>query len=375
MRRTIVVVSLSLLVLVGCGSSSSDQGGNGSPKQTSVPWASELTNPVDAGPTHDANNGGALAVEQSADPSRRVKLDFVDSTADPKRIVAVWSRLAKSDASIAMLGTYGTTAIVAAPIIQAAKLPVVLDEAGGPGVLTRSKYFYRTTAQQADTYRVLADYLANTNVKKIVQFYDSDVPTTKQMGEETWPAFAKEHGFDLSRYPLTVAATDFSTVIRQAINQHPDVMLLTVGGVQNTNLVAALRNAGYTGLIAGQNSQLLTGADKLPNMGGRILNVTDFTPLLPGKKISDFVTAYRKRFGKDPSAFAAHGYDAATFMQEVMKSAGGGSRADVFAAMQRVAKQGFDGLLGHVSFNGQQAMAPAVIIDWNRGQQSLLSTP
>jgi branched-chain amino acid transport system substrate-binding protein len=373
MRKSIVVVFLSLL-LASCGSSSPDQGGNSKPEQTSVPWASELTNPVDTKATHDANNGGALALEQSADSSPRVKLDFVDSTAQPTRIVAVWSRLAKSDASIAMLGTYGTTAIVAAPIIDAAKLPVVLDEAGGPSVLNRSKYFYRTTAQQADTYKVLGDYFAHTNIKKIVQLYDSDVPTTKQMGEETWPAFAKEHGFDITKYPLSVAATDFSTVIRQAINQHPDVMLLTVGGQQNANLVAALRNAGYTGLIAGQNSQLLTGADKLPDKGGRILNVTDFTPLLPGKKIADFVAAYRKKFGDDPTAFAAHGYDAATFVQEVIKSAHGNSRADMFAAMQQVAKRGFDGLLGHVTFNGQQATSPAVIIDWNRGHQSLLST-
>jgi len=139
-----------------------------------------------------------------------------------------------------------------------------------------------------------------------------------------------------------------------------------LNGPQNPVLINQLRQDGYQGKILGMTSM---GAGNLKTAGQTAAGVvwpTDFTATQPGASTQDFVKAYAAKFnGEVPNNYAAEAYDATWFIARGLKAAGSADRTAVQKGLSTVAKQGFDGAEGTLTFDGTDLRVKGVLAQWN----------
>ena len=90
-------------------------------------------------------------------------------------------------------------------------------------------------------------------------------------------------------------------------------------------------------------------------------------------KVTSFVTAYRKKYGSDPDAISALGYDTLRILADAMKRAGTTDPAKVNAAITTT--KDFPGVTGKITLDEHRnPNKPAVILQVKNGKFAYVET-
>lgn len=354
----------------GGSASGSAEGGGGLPDTIKVMSVNGLTGPVSFAGLN-AQKGVDLAIEQiEADGllgDTTVEVDYRDSAASPQEAASFASQAIADPSYAAILGPSASASSTAvSPIVEQAGMPTVYVQSGSEGVVI-GDYTFRLTPPAASYFDIAGDYVEQQGVTSAAVLFNSGNPTLVQLGQDVVPQLADEHGFEVvSTGGVEATQQDFTTPASQIAGADPDAAFLMVQGPQYPVAITQLRQAGYQGELIGMSA---AGAGNLASAGQEAAGFvwpTNFTAEQDVESTQTFVEAYRDEYdGETPNNYAAEAYDAMWFLARGIAEADSTDRAAIQQGLATVAGEGFDGAQGEITFDGNDARVPGVLVRWD----------
>jgi branched-chain amino acid transport system substrate-binding protein len=276
----------------------------------------------------------------------------------------------------AILGPlFGSESLVTAPIAEKASVPVIFTESNVDGVLL-GKYTFRATAPTVSYYGIMGEYLKAKGIKTINIIYDSTIIAEVDVFKYVQSTFGSQYGIKVVGSTGVQGDTkDFSAPASRVVSSKAESVGLYISGPANATAVQQLRQAGFTGPIIASNG---AGAGNLKGAGSAGAGVawpTDFSASETNTSAQAFISAYRAKYKADPNNYAAEGYDAAWFLARGIKAAQSADPSAVASGLATVAEQGFQGAMGHITFDGNDMRTQPVIVQWTGTAETVIPTP
>lgn len=374
-------ITTTVAALAACGGGG--EGGaaaqdGGLPAEIKLAGVRDLTGPVAYAGVGGAR-GGELAVDeinQSGFLGDGVKLSLkeTDTAGEIDKASSLMTKVMADRDVAAILGpTQGQQAATVAPLVERTKVPTVFTQAGSDGVVI-GDYTFRATAPMSSYYHLASKYLAKVGKNDISVLYNATFPTFAEIGDKVLPGLAEESGLKIvSKTPVQTTTQDFTTPVRAIAGKKPDAVVMLLTAPQSVTALTQLRQAGYDGQVVATSVQ---GAGNIAQAGKHaegLVYPTDFSTASDGEKAKKFVDAFKKRFDAAPDPYAAEGYDAVWWIARAIKASGSASRDGIQQGMQKVAAEGFDGVMGRLTFKGNDMRVPGVFVQWDGTREKLIA--
>ena len=307
-----------------------------------------------------ASHNGVLLVMEKANAGggvlgKKLKLITEDDQSKPGEAATAVRKLISRDRVVALLGEIASSrTLEAAPIAQQNKIPLITPGSTNVRVTTVGDYIFRVCFIDSFQGEVMAKFCLNSLHKTKVAIL-TDVRQDYSVG------FAASFRDYFTKHGGTVVAEQSYSSGDQDLN----AQLTSVKGA-NPEAIFVPGYYNEVGLIARQSRELglnipLMGGDgwdspTLTQIGGQAIegdyfsnhfSTDDTSPIVQG-----FVKDYRARFGKDPDAMAALGYDGAGVLLDAMKRAGGTEPQKLRDAI--AATKNYEGVTGTITINDQR---------------------
>lgn len=341
-----VAVSMTVLSISGCGSS----GGSSSDKikiGTSFPMSGSV-----AADGQLIVNAVKLAAEQVNDKGgingKKIEVVSEDDEGSPTSASSVANKFAENNDIMGVITSYNSSCCLAqVPVFEEAGLPAISPVSTSTQLTGISDYFYRTCNNDAYVGMLCADYSKKLGFSKVAILYEQD-----DYGEGIYKEYKKQAekiGMKVNAVETFVygETKDFSTIITNLKKADIDGIFFA-GLVTEMSLFSSqAKTMGLSGIPIfadeGCNSpaMLAEGGENVEGM----YTTGGFAAESDEQVVKDFVAAYNKEFGSDPSVWAALGYDAAMTMFEAMKACGDDiSRESINKQLQGISYEGVTGL-------------------------------
>jgi branched-chain amino acid transport system substrate-binding protein len=370
-RRAVIGLVIAITI-VGCSDSPNKPGSesvssNGLPKIVKIMSLKDITEPDITGPA--TKKGSDLALEQIASQKflgdTQLQVDTKDSEVKTQ-LAASFANQAVADKSYsAILGPAGSAESAAiSAIVQPAHMPTIYTQSGSAGVVT-GDYTFRVTAPVSSYFEIAGQYLKSKGITTTAVMYANNNPTETELGTKTIPGMASQYGFSISSTDSVPGdAVDFTPFATKMASSKPGAVFLMLFGHQSAVAITQLRRAGYTGQVVGMSAM---GSGNLKNAGELAKGAvwpTDFQADQTGASSQAFVKAYEAKYNETPSNYAAEGYDATWFLARGIKDANSADRTAIQQGLATVAKQGFDGAMGKLTFEGTDLRIQGALAMW-----------
>jgi branched-chain amino acid transport system substrate-binding protein len=240
-----------------------------------------------------------------------------------------------------ILAGFGLTpnALAAADVADRSRKLMVVMNAAGRAVTTKSPYIVRTSVILQQSAATIGGWAARNGLRRMITMVSDFAP-----GHEVEAAFAREFskggGEIVSTIRIPVSTLDFSAHVQRAKDLRPDgIYLFVPGGVPGAAMAKALADRG----IGAQNIALLGQSelahqDVLSMVGAPaigIITASHYDHNIDSQRNRDFVKDYVDAFGREPDVFSVGGYDGMQLIYEALKRTGGDPRGDrVVAAVK-----------------------------------------
>ena len=384
---TFLLPFLAALVLVGCNKSpdvTANATGTTIGDTLKIGVNLELTGSV-AAYGNAEKNGINLAVEQinkaGGVDGKKIEVITKDNKSENAEASTAATNLAVQSQVNAMIGP-ATSGAVAAASLNAQKTGVpLLTPSGTQDDLTIDKdgvkkYIFRTTFQDSFQGQVLAQYAyQNLNAKKVVLYYDNSSDYAKGIAEEFQRVYPGEI--------VTVATfasgdKDFQSALTKFKDLDYDAIVMPGYYTETGIITKQARDMGIEVPILGPDG---FNDDSFGDLAG-VANTHDVyyvsgysieTAL--SDKATQFIEAYKRKYGSEPNMFAALAYDSVYMIAEAAK----GAKTSIDIADNLAKLSQFDGVTGTMTIdkdhnpiktalmvkmeNGAEASAEAVEIN------------
>jgi branched-chain amino acid transport system substrate-binding protein len=221
-----------------------------------------------------------------------------------------------------VLGIIGPTlsseAHAADPIAQRAGVPVIATSNTASGITEMGNHIFRMSLGEAQVIPVtIQTALQHLHFKKVAIIYGNDNAFTVGDGQ-IFQQVAKDHGLDVvDTETFATGNRDFSSQITRIRNAHPDAVLVGALLKEAVSILVQGRQQGIPDSVHfiggnGFNSpDLITLAGKAAEGA---IEGTAWFPDSPRTLNKLFVSAYQKRYGREPDQFAAQAFDGVNIM-------------------------------------------------------------
>jgi branched-chain amino acid transport system substrate-binding protein len=259
-----------------------------------------------------------------------VQYIVLDDASDTTQSVTAVRKLISEDQVDAIIGPPGSPNTMAIlPFVADAGVPLLAPVGTAAAVLpmdAQKKWVFKTTQNDDIIAKALVEHMARTGVKR-VGFIGLNDP----YGENWYKVFsslAAQHRIDIVANERYVR-TD-SSVTGQALKllaARPDAVLVAAPGGASVLPETTLADLGYTGRFyqthgAALPDFLKLGGKKVEGTilaAGLMLVLPEISDLNPSKKVAtEYVDAYRKRYGVTPATFGANVYDAGLLLERAV---------------------------------------------------------
>ena len=311
---------------------------------------------------------------------KKVELVVVDNKSDKVEAANAAMVLAQKEKVNAVLGSWGSSLSMAGgPIFAEAKIPAVAVSATNPNVTKGNEHYFRVCFLDPFQGTVGATYAFNTLKAKKVAII-REVSTDYSVG---LAKFFVDQFTKLTGDAQAVVATadyntgdqDFTAQLTNIKKANPDVIFAPGNYTESALIIKQARALGITAPFIGGDtwdidSFLQVGG---PAVEGAVVS-TFFANDVPINKTSeDFLKAYREEFKKEPSAYAALGFDGYRVVLDAITRAGSADPQKIRDALAQT--KGFEGAAGEITINANRdADKPAVFKQVKDGKFVFLST-
>jgi branched-chain amino acid transport system substrate-binding protein len=201
--------------------------------------------------------------------------------------------------------------------------------------------------------QTVTDLLRSKGLKSAALVDEGDAYSS-DLSKVTASDFEKASGKVVARETVAQGEQDFSSLVSRVKAAKADAVVWTAYYGDGALLTKQLRQAGYAGAIIlgdGNNSpEFLQIAGEAGD--GAYLMSPPVLETLPNAKA--FTQDYKQAAGRDPGAFAALSYDAASLAADAINRA---KTADGKAVIVALKASDFQGLAGHVKFTDKNTLS------------------
>lgn len=374
---------LVLSLLAGCASTPASSSGKGSSDTIKVglnyelsggvaTYGQGLTEGVELAIEEINKNGGVLG--KQIDPVK------VDNTSKDTEAANVSTRLATRDKVVVLLGpaTSGNTK-AASPAAMQNKVPLISASATADDVTVDDKgnvrdFIFKTCFNDSFQGVMMAEFaFGDLSGKTAAILGDVTSDYAKGLSKNFKETFEKLGGKVLVEEGYQAKDTDFKAVLTNIKGQNPDVLFVP-GYYEEVGLI--VRQARELGL----NVPVLGGdgyeSPKLAEIAGNealndVYYSSHYSPMDDSPEVTKFKEAFKAKYGKDPDAFNALGYDLGYFMADALERAGEANSLKVRDAL--AATKDFKGVTGTLAIDEKHNPVKSVtIIEMKNGEPTFL---
>lgn len=378
-KLSVLIVTLtSLSILAGCSSASSTKsnkvkvGLNYELSGNVATYGQGLTEGVELAFEEINSSGGVLG--------KQLEEVKVDNKSDNTEAANVSTRLATRDKVVAILGpaTSGNTK-AASPAAMQNKVPLISASATADDVTVDSngkvrEFVFKTCFSDSFQGVMMSNFAYNDlGAKKAAVLVDTTSDYSKGLTKNFKETYKKLGGAVVAEEAYQAKDTDFKAVLTKIKGLNPDVLFVP-GYYEEAGLI--IRQARELGL----NVPVLGGdgyeSPKLTELAGKdALNKVYYTSHYSSKdttpEVAKFRAAFKKKYGKDPDAFNALGYDMAYFFADALKRAGQVDSVKLKDALS--ATKDFKGVTGTFSIDSNHNPVKSVtVIEMKNGEPTFL---
>lgn len=275
--------------------------------------------------------------------------------ANPQRARQLAQELVVSErVQVLMGGAFTPTVLGAADVINQAKVPYVIFNAGTSSVTNKSPYFVRVGFTQWTASVPLVRYAVEQGSKQaaiVVADYAPGMDALEAFGK----TYASLGGTVTGEVRVPMGTNDFSTYLQRVRDLKPDTVFMFMPlGPMSVGFIKAFKDrgldkAGITLLATNEAAE-----SDLPAIGDAALGLTTalhYSPFLDNPVNKAFVVAYKARYGADtlPSIASLAAYDGMRVVAEMVKATDGQPDGDKAIAAARQMK--WDSPRGPVSID------------------------
>src|ERR1700751_3988655 len=314
------------------------------------------------------NNGVQMAVEEinaaGGVLGKKIDLTVEDNMTKQGETTTIARKLISQDHVVAIIGEVASSkTLEAAPIAQAAKIPLIATAATNPKVTQTGDYVFRVCFTDDFQAVVIARFVLEKLKAKNIAFM-TDVKQEYSVGLTNIAKdyLGKNGGNVVKEQRYKSGDKDFRAQLTDIKSANPDVIIIT-GYYPEASLIAKqARQFGIKATFVGGDGW--DGTSLIP-VGGKAIegayfsnhfSTEDKSPL-----VQDFVKKYKAKYNAVPDAFAALGYDATKLLADAIKRAGSTDSEKIRAAVQDT--EGFPGVSGKITIGkDRNAVKSAVIL-------------
>jgi branched-chain amino acid transport system substrate-binding protein len=303
----------------------------------------------------------------------------VDNKSDAAEATSVATRLMTQEKVVACLGPATSGSFKATiPVAMGSKIPVISASAtADKGVTVDDKgkvndYVFRLCFSDSFQGVTMANFaLNNLKAKTAVIMKDNSSDYAKGLAENFKKTFEAAGGKIVAEEGYVAKDKDFNAVLTKIKGQSFDVVFLPGYYEEAGLIIKQARDLGITAPVLGADG---FDSPKLVELAGaKALNDVYFSnhysSLDKDPKVIDFIKAYKAKYGKDPDAFNALGYDLGKYIADAVKRAGSTDPVKIKDAL--AATKGFVGVTGTFDMGADHnPIKSAVVIGLKDGVQA-----
>lgn len=328
----------------------------------------------------DSYRGIQLAVDEinktGGIKGQTVKLIVEDDQTNPTTSASATSKLINQEKVQIIIGAVTSSSMLAdAPIAEKSKVVMLSPGASNPKITSAGDYIFRNWISDALEGKAMADYLYNDeNVRKVAILHiNNDYGTGLK---EVFNQRLKELGgqiTDIESYNQD--DTDFRTQLIKIIASKPQRIYLPGYYKEMALLLKQSKEIKnkipFRSVVTFEEPELLKLAGK--EADGVIYSSPFYNPGDKKENVVNFVTAFKKKYNREPGIFAAHGYDAMKIVALAISKAENYSGSKIKDQLYRIKE--YPGVSGLTSFdNNGDVIKPVAIKQLQNGKFILIKT-
>jgi len=254
-----------------------------------------------------------------------IELVLLDNRSDKVEAANAVARAIDYEKVVAILGQVASSHSLAGGAVAEKKgVPMVSSSSTNPLVTQGKKYVSRVCFIDPYQGAAMAEFaFKNLGVKSVAVFTDIEQDYSVGLSAFFRAAFKKLGGSVFNEFYRT-GDQDFTAQLTDVLNKNPDAIYVTGYYPEIALLSRQARDLGYQGyILAGDGAD----APETIQIGGEAVENLHFTTHFHPKGATTelgkkFIERYREKYGKDPSALAALGFDAYMVIVNAIERAG-----------------------------------------------------
>jgi branched-chain amino acid transport system substrate-binding protein len=340
---------LAVAALVACASAHAQQ-------PVKIGYVATLSGPG-AQLGKDVLDAMRLAVRQRGGKLGGVAVEFVvyDDQLKPDIGVTGVSQLMTRDNAKIIVGTIFSNVLmaIARPVVE--NNGILISPNAGPSPLAGKDChpnIFSVAFQNEEIYEPVGKYMTEKGIKRV-----SVLAPNYQAGRDAISGFKRTFKGEIVQEIYTgITQLDFASELTQLRAAKPDAVFVFYPGGLAINFVKQFSDAGLKRLIPLYSGFALVDATVRPAQGDAALGIEtagNWSPDLPVEANRAFVIDYRKAYSREPSDYAAFGYDTALLLDSAL-SAVRGDISDIAKLRAALRKADFRSVRGNFKFGSNQ---------------------
>lgn len=294
---------------------------------------------------------------------KKIELVVSDSKSDKVEASMAAQSLVDKDV-VAVLGSYSSgLALAGADVFATAGMPALAATATNPMLTMDNDWYARICFIDPFQGTMLARYAVEAEYKNIAIIQEIESEYAVGLVNYFEQELGNHEGFTVtSKGNFVNTDQDFTTLLTDAMSKNPDVIFTSVGYAPSAALIIKqARELGFAGPIFGGDT---LDAPELYEIAGDKVDGVIFTTFYdsaqPATELtSQFLDAYRAKYGKEPSATNVMCFDAYLTLRAAIETAGSTDKAAIRDAL--FATSGFVGAAGTITLDeSHNAVRPVV---------------
>ncbi|TYL46366.1 ABC transporter substrate-binding protein [Nocardioides sp. BGMRC 2183] len=371
------LATATALGMAACGGGATGSGDGGIADTITIAQVQDQTGAV-AYAGVGAKEGAELAIEEINEQGFlgdgvTIELEEYDTAGEIERASSEMNKAMADQNVSAILGpTQSQQAATVAPLVERMKVPTVFTQAGAEGVVIND-WTFRATPPMETYYEPVLDQLEAEGAKDIAILYNATFPTFALLGEDDIPAMTEERGMDIVQsLPVQMTTQDFASQAQQIADEDPDALIMLLIAPQSVTALGQLEDAGYDGAIRATSVQAAGNISEAGDDANGLIYPVPYSTAMDTESSVAFTEAFRKKFDKEPNPYNADGYDAMWWIARAIEASGDSSREGIREGLVQIAEEGYDGAMGEVTFEGNDARVEGVLVEWQNGKERLV---
>lgn len=296
---------------------------------------------------------------------RQLKVIYEDTQGSGNQAINAVRKLISADNVPAIIGCGTSTETMAvAPVVEQNKRVLVSPVSSAASISRAGNFVFRSVPSDGLQARDLAGWIRELNYQRIALLF---VNQTWGVGlkDDFVREFQSRGGEVLTAESTDLDEKDFRTQLTSMKAKNPEAYVAIIYAKEGGILLKQARELGIAGQFFGADPW--TKQQFQDAAGPAADGVLFTTPAkYQGTEFAAFADNYRKRYGKEPGIYDAHGYDCMKLVAKAIEE-GGTTGPEIQAAMAKI--KGFQGVTGDTTFdeNGDVLSKTFARMTWSGG--------